>query len=156
MIDFVKVTKDIISINTTAPPGLNYKEAIDYLEPLFKQLGCDTQKISIPPQYADGKNDRWSLLAHNRHPGKPRLILYGHIDVVPAEGWDAFVPREESGKIFGRGAADMKGAITAILLGIQEVKEKSLKYDLSIMITTDEEIGQAGQIRYLARYLEPL
>jgi succinyl-diaminopimelate desuccinylase len=154
--DYVKVLKDIISIDTSVPPGRNYDKAMDYLRPLFEDVGFETQKIDIPEEYADGREERVSLLCHRRELGKPRLIFYSHIDVVPAEGWAAFEPRVENGKIYGRGAADMKGAIVALLLGLETLKGKPWKYDTSVMITTDEEANQAGQIRYLAQFLQPL
>lgn len=154
--DYLKVIKDIISIDTSVPPGTNYREMIDYLEPLFQQVGFETHKIIIPKEYVGGNEDRVNLLAHRRDLAKSRLIFYTHIDVVPAVGWDAFNPKVENGKIYGRGAADMKGAIVALLLGLEAMKQKQLKYDTSLMITTDEEVGQAGQIRYLGRFLEPL
>lgn len=154
--DYIKVLKDIISIDTSVPPGSNYEKVIDYLEPEFKAVGFDTQKISIPAEHAGGKEGRINLLAHRRNPEKPRLVLYTHIDVVPATGWEAFTPKVENGKIYGRGAADMKGAIPALLLSLENVKQKTLKYDTSVMITTDEEVGQANQLRYLARYLTPV
>ncbi len=154
--DYVKVLKDLIALNTTVPPGLNYEKAMDYPEPLFQQVGFTTEKIPIPREHADGNEDRVNLLAHRRSPGKPRLIFYTHVDVVPAEGWDAFTPHVADGKIYGRGAADMKGAIAALLLGLEAVKANPLKYDTSVMVTTDEEVGQANQIRYLGKYLEPL
>lgn len=50
----------------------------------------------------------------------------------------------------------MKGGIAALLLALDAVKNQPLKYDTSVMITTDEEIGQADQIRYLGHFLEPL
>jgi succinyl-diaminopimelate desuccinylase len=154
--DYLKVLTDMIAINTTAPPGLNYPQMMDYLEPLFAQVGFETQKVPIPKEMAGGKIDRVNLLAHRRNPGQPRLIFYGHIDVVPAQGWDAFTPRVENGRVYGRGASDMKGGIAALLLALDAVKDKPLKYDTSVMITTDEEVGQADQLRYLGRFLEPL
>jgi len=154
--DYLKVLTDMIAINTTAPPGLNYPQMMDYLEPLFAQVGFETQKVPIPKEMAGGKIDRVNLLAHRRNPGKPRLIFYGHVDVVPAQGWDAFTPRVENGRVYGRGASDMKGGIAALLLALDAIKDKPLKYDTSVMITTDEEVGQADQLRYLGRFLEPL
>jgi succinyl-diaminopimelate desuccinylase len=50
----------------------------------------------------------------------------------------------------------MKGAIAALLLGLYMGKDRELKYDTSVMVTTDEETSQASQIRYLAQFLEPL
>jgi succinyl-diaminopimelate desuccinylase len=154
--DYLKVLTDMIAINTTVPPGLNYPQMMDYLEPLFADAGFQTQKVPIPKEMSGGKIDRVNLLAHRRNPGKPRLIFYGHVDVVPAQGWDAFTPRVENGRVYGRGASDMKGGIAALLLALDAVKDKPLKYDTSVMITTDEEVGQADQLRYLGRFLEPL
>ena len=154
--DYVKVLKDIISIDTSDPPGWNYDKVVDYLRPLFEEVGFETQKIHIPEEYAEGMEGRVNLLCHRRGLGKPRLIFYSHIDVVPAEGWDAFNPRVENGKIYGRGAADMKGAVAALLLGLEALKGRPLKYDTSVMITTDEETNQASQIRYLTQFLQPV
>lgn len=154
--DYIKVLKDLIAINTTVPPGLNYGKAVSYLEPLFKEAGFETHIINIPGEHADGLEGRTNLIAHRRSPGEPHLIFYGHIDVVPAEGWDAFNPRVENGKLYGRGASDMKGSLVALLLGLEKLKEKPIKYDVSVMVTTDEETGQASQIRYLGQFLEPL
>ncbi|MFC1987071.1 M20 family metallopeptidase [Chloroflexota bacterium] len=154
--DYVKVLKDLISFDTSVPPGLNYGKVIDYLEPRFKAAGFETEKVHIPAEYVDDNEERVNLVAHRHNAGKPRLIFYAHIDVVPARGWEAFRPRVEGGKIYGRGAADMKGAIAALLLGLEAVADKPLKYDTSVMITTDEEVRQADQLRYLTRYLQPV
>jgi succinyl-diaminopimelate desuccinylase len=154
--EYVQVLKDLISIDTSVPPGKNYVEAIDYLEPLFQQVGCQTEKINIPPEHAEGREGRVNLICHRKEIGKPRLIFYGHIDVVPAQGWDAFKPKLEGGKIFGRGAADMKGAIPALLIALERCKNQTLKYDTSLMITTDEELSQGSQLRYISQLLQPL
>lgn len=157
--DYVQILKDLISIDTSVSPVLdpsaNYANTVDYLEPLFRGLGLDTQRVLIPPEHADGKGGRLNLLAHRRSQGKPRLLLYTHIDVVPAQGWDAFTPRVEDGKIYGRGAADMKGAIAALLLALEMAGDKPWRFDTSVLVTTDEEIAQASQIRYLRQFLEP-
>jgi len=152
--DYVKVLQDLISFDTSAPPGLNYGKVIDYLEPLLKAVGFESEKVYVPAEYADGNQQRVNLVAHRYEEGKPHLIFYAHIDVVPAQGWQAFSPRVEDGRIYGRGAADMKGGIAALLLGLEAVAYKPLKYDTSVMITTDEEVGQASQLRYLVRYLQ--
>lgn len=158
--DYVSVLKHLISIDTCVSPELdpsgNYERAIRYLEPLFGQVGFETQKMLIPSEHAEGRRGRVNLLAHRRRPGMPRLIFYTHIDTVPAQGWDAVIPRVDQDRVYGRGAADMKGAIVALLLGLHMVKDRQLKYDTSVMVTTDEETSQASQIRYLGDMLQPL
>ena len=153
---YLEVLKDLISIDTTVPPGLNYDKAIDYLEPLFNETGFDTRRLIIPAKHAEGREGRVNLVCHRREKGKPRLIFYGHIDVVPAEGWDAFKPKVENGKVYGRGSADTKGSIVALLLAMESLKGKRLNFDVSVMVTTDEEYSQASQLQYLRQYLEPV
>jgi succinyl-diaminopimelate desuccinylase len=119
-------------------------------------VGCSTHKINILPEHTEGREGRVALICHRREPGKPRLIFYGHIDVVPAEGWDAFKPRVEDGRVYGRGSADMKGAIVSLLMALEDLQNRHLKYDVSIAVTTDEELSQASQLRYLATFLNPV
>jgi acetylornithine deacetylase/succinyl-diaminopimelate desuccinylase-like protein len=154
--DYVEVLKNLLCIDTSVPPGLNYDKVIDYLQSLFRELGFETRKVIIPTEYAEGREGRVNLICHRRQTGTQRLIFYDHIDVVPAAGWDAIKPRIEKGKIYGRGAADMKGSITALLLALELLKRKPLKHDVSIMLITNEELSQASQLRYLANYLKPV
>ncbi len=154
--NYVEILEHLIAIDTSVPPGNNYREAMDYLDPLFREVGFQTLKVPIPANHAEGRENRVNLICHRRNPGKPRMIFYAHIDVVPARGWDAFKPRTENGKIFGRGAADMKGAIPALLMGLEACRDKPLKYDVSVMITTDEETSQASELRYISQFLLPV
>jgi succinyl-diaminopimelate desuccinylase len=154
--NYTEILQNLIAIDTSVPPGRNYARAVDYLEPLFKQCGLQTEKVTIPPGQAEGREGRVNLVCHKKAPGQPRLIFYGHIDVVPAAGWDAFTARVEGGKIFGRGAADMKGAIPALLVALEKVKNQKLNYDLSVILTTDEELSQATQLRYISQFIQPL
>jgi acetylornithine deacetylase/succinyl-diaminopimelate desuccinylase-like protein len=64
--DHIQVLKDLISIDTSVPPGLNYGRTIDYLEPLFGEVGLSTERVAIPEEYADGKVGRVNLVAHRR------------------------------------------------------------------------------------------
>lgn len=154
--DYVKVLSDYIAIDNSVPPGKNYRAAIEYLEPLFRQAGFDTTVIGIPPEHAGGLEGRVNLIAHRRAKGKPKLVFYAHTDVVPAQGWDAFKPRFENGRIYGRGAADMKGGAVGLLGALEKVAHVALAYDVSVIVTTDEEVSQSDQLRYLARFLQPL
>ena len=154
--EYLKTLCDLIEIDTTVPPGRNYSEAVDFLEPLFKATGCISAKVAIPTEHAEGRKGRMALICHRREPGKPRLIFYGHVDVVPAEGWDAFKPRVAEGRVYGRGSADMKGSIVSLLMALESLKNKRLKYDISIAITTDEELSQPDQLRYLTSFLNPV
>jgi succinyl-diaminopimelate desuccinylase len=154
--DYVGILKDLIAIDTTVPPGRNYGKAVRYLEPLFKELGFETRRVTIPAEHAEGRKGRVNLMCYRPEKGEPRLVFYGHIDVVPAEGWDAFNPRVENGKLYGRGGADMKGGIVALLMALDWLRGKRPNFDMSVMVTTDEEFSQASQLEYLRQYLEPV
>jgi len=45
--DFIQILKDLISFDTSVPPGDNYTKVIDYLNPLFQDVGFQTQVINI-------------------------------------------------------------------------------------------------------------
>ena len=154
--DYVKVLSDFIAIDTSVPPGNNYRQAMEYLAPLFQNVGFETRLVDIPPEHAEGRSGRVNLICERHAANKPRLIFYGHADVVPAAGWDAFKGKLVEGKLYGRGAADMKGGIVALLGALEAVQNKPLKYDVAVAVTTDEELSQASQLRYLAGFLQPV
>ncbi|MFH1462696.1 MAG: M20/M25/M40 family metallo-hydrolase [bacterium] len=159
---WAEVLKALISIDTSVPPGKNYDQAMDLLEGEFQGVGCQTERIIIPPEligkYRNLRGPRTNLLAHARVPGKPRLLIYTHIDTVGFAGWNGLTPRQEEGKIFGRGAADMKGAIAGLLFGLGKIQNMALlAWDLTVVVTTDEEIPevQIPQLEYLGQFIEP-
>ena len=73
------------------------------------------------------------------------LCFSGHIDVVPAgNGWDSepYTPKIENGKIYARGAQDMKSGVAAFVQACKEVENFNGR--LSIMLTSDEEADGIG------------
>ena len=87
------------------------------------------------------------------------IILSGHSDVVPVEGqvWsgDPFAPWVADGKLFGRGAADMKTFIAAALSHVPAMLERGLKQPIHIAISYDEEVGCTG-VHSLIEYVAAL
>jgi acetylornithine deacetylase len=82
------------------------------------------------------------------------IILSGHTDVVPVDGqdWESppFAATERDGKIFGRGACDMKGFIAVVLALIPEFKKLSLSQPIHFAFSYDEEIGCLGAPHMIA------
>jgi acetylornithine deacetylase len=80
------------------------------------------------------------------------LVLSGHTDVVPVEGqeWssDPFTPVIRNGRLFGRGAADMKGFIAVALALAPEFAAMSLRRPVHFAFSFDEEVGCTG-VRHL-------
>lgn len=76
------------------------------------------------------------------------VVLNGHTDVVPVEGqvWtsDPFVMSRRDDRLFGRGAADMKGFLACMFAAVPMWREKALKKPIHISICYDEEIGGFG------------
>lgn len=76
------------------------------------------------------------------------LIFSGHTDVVPVDGQDwqsnPFHAVIRDDKLYGRGAADMKGFIAAVLAAIPHMKAAKLARPLHIALSYDEEIGCLG------------
>jgi len=81
-----------------------------------------------------------------RGSASPLFCFAGHTDVVPTgplDQWhsDPFVPSERDGKLFGRGAADMKTSIAAFVVAVEDFlkKQSSHKGSIALLITSDEE-----------------
>ena len=76
------------------------------------------------------------------------LVLSGHTDVVPTEGqaWDTdpFKMEHKDGKLYGRGAADMKGFLACVLTLAPEFVKRGLKTPLHLAFSYDEEVGCIG------------
>ena len=89
--------------------------------------------------------------------GGRTLLLNGHVDVVtvePREGWtsDPFTPALRDGRLYGRGACDMKGGVAAMLIATEVLRalEVPLAGDLVVNTVTDEESTAAGSLAVAA------
>ena len=86
--------------------------------------------------------------------GAPGIVLSGHTDVVPVEGqaWDTnpFEMVQKDGKLYGRGACDMKGFIACVLAVVPEFVERGLKTPLHLAFSYDEEVGCLGVGRLIS------
>ncbi len=84
---------------------------------------------------------------------RPGIILSGHSDVVPVDqqDWtsDPFTLREQDGKLFGRGAADMKGFIAATLALAPDLRERATAAPIHLAFSYDEEVGCIGVSRLI-------
>ena len=156
----IEIFRNVIGIDTTVPPGLNYDKIVKYLEMEFRKLGFSCERVLVPEKEWKQipyplKGDRINLVAKQGNTGKP-VSIYAHMDVVPIEeGWDVdpFAGVVKDDKIYGRGASDMKGSIASLILALEIIKELNLtpKYDLNCLLCTDEEIGMYPGVYYLAR-----
>ncbi|MBN8906284.1 MAG: M20/M25/M40 family metallo-hydrolase, partial [Rhodospirillales bacterium] len=81
------------------------------------------------------------------------IALSGHVDTVPVDGqaWsaDPFALRRTDGKLFARGACDMKGFVAACLAAVPALKARALGKPVHLFITYDEEVGCWGAQRLI-------
>jgi acetylornithine deacetylase len=81
------------------------------------------------------------------------LALSGHVDTVPVDGqaWsaDPFTLRESGGKLFARGACDMKGFVASCLASVPDLQARNLSRPLHLFISYDEEVGCGGAKRLI-------
>ncbi|MEQ8896168.1 MAG: acetylornithine deacetylase/succinyl-diaminopimelate desuccinylase family protein [Roseovarius sp.] len=162
--DLVELTQDLIRIPTLNPPGREYRTICDYLDRRLLRSGFHTELIRAEGALGDSdKYPRWNIVARRegRAPGQC-VHFNSHIDVVESgHGWtvDPFGGEVKDGKVYGRGACDMKGGLAASIVAAEVFIDLCPDYAGAIEIsgTADEESGGFGGVAYLAEkgYFSP-
>lgn len=155
--DLIALTQDLIRIPTLNPPGENYREICDFLDRRLRKSGFETQMIRAYGTPGDcDRYPRWNVVARRegKHPGDC-MHFTSHIDVVEVgAGWtvDPFGGLLRDGKIYGRGACDMKGGMAASIIAVEAFMATYPDYSGAIEVsgTADEESGGYGGVAYLA------
>ena len=146
----ISLLQQILRAKTVNPPG-NELEAALILRDFFNAYGVDAEVDEFLP-------GRANLLA--RLPGndasRGSLILCGHMDVVPVGGsaWDLepFAAELRDGRIYGRGASDMKSGLVAAAVATANLKQSGLtRGDILFAATAGEEVDCCGARRLVER-----
>ena len=122
----------------------------DLLESRLAPLGFRFERID-----AEGVTNLWATYGS----GAPLMILAGHTDVVPTgplEKWlsDPFTPTVRDGVLYGRGAADMKSGIAAMVCAVERLLAHGpLHGTLAFLITSDEEGAARHGTRHVVEVL---
>jgi len=154
----VAFTAALIRIPTVNPPGEHYEDAARFIGDTLASLD-----FAIEYHAAEGRPEH--TRAHPRlnvigtRPGRsarPLVHLNGHFDVVPAgDGWtvDPFGGVVRDGRIWGRGASDMKGGIAAAIFAVEAIRRAGVTLNGSVEIsgTVDEESGGFAGVAWLAQ-----
>lgn len=155
----IDILRAIIGVDTTIPPGENYEELVGILEAELRVFGFETRRVTVPeekirliPEPLSGERINLVGVLEN---GKPRSTFYAHMDVVPVDDpWseDPFAGTVKDGKLYGRGAVDMKGSIACFLGAAKVIHEMGLEphSQMECCFCTDEEVGVYPGARYLA------
>jgi len=130
----LKLTRELIARRSITPKDNGCQEL---LAARLTRLG-----FAIEPIQRGDVTNLWA----RRGSASPLLCFVGHTDVVPTgplDQWhsDPFVPTEREGKLFGRGAADMKTSIAAFVVAVEGflARHPSHKGSIALLITSDEE-----------------
>jgi acetylornithine deacetylase len=123
---------------------------IRFVEEYLRRHGVDSVRVPT----ADGQ--KASLFATIGPAGVGGVALSGHTDVVPVTGqsWDSdpFTLIERDGRLYGRGACDMKGYLACVLAMVPDFKGRDLATPIHIAFSYDEEVGCTG-VRPMIREL---
>lgn len=147
----VSLTEQLIRVNTVNPPG-NESDAIRIIAPLLQDAGFQIK------EYPYGVN-RSSLIAHKGRTDQPAVILSGHLDTVPfgATSWTT-PPLEATivdGRMFGRGAADMKGGVAVLVAAAVQFAATVKEQPITLVLSANEEIGCGGVTQLIHQQVLP-
>lgn len=139
----IELAQELIRLNTGNPPG-NESRVANVLEKRLKASGFSVERVELAAERAN------LITTWDGGPGKT-LVIIGHMDTIPAgQGWkhDPFSAVIENGKLFGRGAADMKGSLASIVVALEQLKKSGWKPKgkLIFVAAANEEMGDTEDI----------
>ena len=148
-IDLIDIASNLINIKSYTGKEKNIVEAI---EALMKKLDFDDIFVDEAGNIVGG--------IFGEEKGKT-ILFDGHIDTVEADNinqWknnDPFSAYVENGKLYGRGASDMKGAFASMLYALSKIDRKKLKGKVYLSGTVNEEVAEGYTIRTVTKKIKP-
>lgn len=150
----------LVGFDTVFPPAANYSGFSDLIEARFACLGGKAERVIVPESLwrsAGVTGPRVNLLLRPDVGPKdaPEAMIYFHTDTAPSgDGWTRapLTLTREGERLYGRGTADMKGCMAAVLAALRFLKATgaTLAFRPVLAFCTDEEGGRYPGIRYLA------
>jgi len=162
--ELIALTQDLIRIPTLNPPGRMYREICDYLDARLSAKGFACTMVRAIGTPGDSETyPRWNIVARRDGSGPGDCVHFNsHHDVVEVgHGWsfDPFAATLQDGRIYGRGACDMKGGLAASIIAAEAFVDRFPDHRgaVEISATADEESGGFGGVAYLAEqgYFNP-
>jgi succinyl-diaminopimelate desuccinylase len=156
--DLVALTRNLIRIPTLNPPGENYRAICELLDRRLQASGFLTQLLRAEGTPGDSdRYPRWNIVARREGPRPGECVHFNsHTDVVDVgQGWttDPFGGEVRDGRVYGRGACDMKGGLAASIVAAEAFLDVCPDFSGAVEIsgTADEESGGFGGVAWLAQ-----
>jgi len=151
--DDVGLFKRLLRVRTVSGegPSGSYRQMAAVLADELRDVGMDSVHVHefVPHKPVVVATRRGT------QPELPALLLTSHYDVVPADAakWtvDPFAAVEKDGRIYGRGAQDMKCVVAQHLIALRRLKGRPLRRTVHVTIHPDEEIGGVDGMLALVR-----
>jgi len=142
-LELVELAKSLVSFRTEIPPG-NEEGCARFLHDHLADLHAKGAEVSLHRFELERAN-----VVARFGPKEPGLLLGGHLDVVPAgdeSAWSSppFEGTVKRGRLYGRGSADMKAGLAAIIKAVEKAAKSDLKRGLLFVGTAGEEVGFEG------------
>src|SRR5688572_8251389 len=139
----LSLLSDLVSVNSMNPslvPGAPGEAAVaEVAAQALRSGGLDV----VFQEAAPGRPNVVGVL-EGREPG-PAIILCGHLDTVGVEGMtDPFTPRVVDGRLYGRGAQDMKGGVAAMIAAAVDLARDWKRGRPSVACVAAEEFDSGG------------
>ena len=143
----IEVLEALVGFDTTSRNS--NLALVEWVEVYLNRFGVAHERV---PDKTGGKANVWATIGPS---GVPGTILSGHTDVVPVEGqsWsnDPFRLTERNGRLYGRGATDMKGFDACCLAAVPDMVAAPLTRPIHLALSYDEEVGCIGVRGMIAR-----
>ena len=140
----LNLVQEMVRIPSENPPG-DEQEVAQFLHEKFSESGFKVKDYEVAK-----KRINVEAILHGEGGGRS-LLFNGHTDVVPAgpkELWskDPFGGDFDGSRIWGRGTADMKGALGSMLIALRALKDMdaNLNGDVTVHVVADEEVNSVG------------
>jgi succinyl-diaminopimelate desuccinylase len=155
--EVVAFTSELIRIPTVNPPGEAYDDCARLIGDTLAACAFDVEYHAADgrPEHTP-RHPRINVIGTRRgRMARPLVHLNGHFDVVPAgAGWtkDPFGGQVIDGRIYGRGACDMKAGIAAAVFAAESIRRAGIDLNGSVEVsgTVDEESGGLAGVAWLA------
>ena len=153
----VELTRELVQVPTINPPGAAYRACARLLGTRLGRSGFEVSYLHAEGALGDSERyPRINLIA--RYEGRATgacVHVNGHLDVVePGEGWSVnpFAGAVDHGRLYGRGASDMKGGIAAAVIALESIVAAGIRFAgaLELSATVDEETGGQAGVAWLA------